>query len=408
MLEKAKENKTMIIVALALSALALLADNGIYPAADVLYQTYENENIIAVNYAITGGSLSVLVGSILSGFVARKVNNKTILTVSYVVFILSEVLAVAVNNLWYLLVMRTLAGLSMGFITISSAALIADLFPSDKAQSRVMSYYSAMMSLFGALASVAAGYLVLIDWHLIFQIYWVAVPVLVLIIVFVPNNNKPVIALQKGEEEPHAGSTDGKAHWSSAVSTYIAVFIYNALYGVTLTMMAVFLAEEGIGDASTAGLLGMVGTLASMVMCFVFSPIFMKTKKFSPVIFACTLLVGFAFFAVAAESQNIPLLFAGAIIQGFGMGYQFNYYLITASLCLPEDKVSMSIGFENAAIFAGLFLAPYVCPLYESIFGLNSMAECMPFLAGTMFVFGAISFCLYLRSKKVGDLFREQ
>lgn len=404
MSEKLNANKTMVIVTLALSALALLADNGIYPAADALMQYYEGENVVFVNYAITGGSLCVLIGSILSGFLAKAVPNKTILTVSYFVFILSEVCATLIDSLWWLLAMRTIAGLTMGFITISSAALIADLFPSDKAQSRVMGWYSAMMSLFGAVFSLIAGYLAVVDWHLVFQIYWIAVPVLVLIIVFVPKNNDPIIALEEGEEKPHSGSVDGKTHWASAISTYLAVFVYNALYAVTLTMIAVFLAEEGIGDASTAGLLGMAGTFASMIMCFVFSPIFMRTKKFSPVIFALTLTIGFAIFAF---TRSIPMLFVGAIIQGFGMGYQFNYYLITASLVVPEKNVSTSIGFENAAIFAGLFVGPYVCPAYEAVFHVGSMGECMPFLALTGVIFGIISLVLYFRSKKVGTVFRE-
>lgn len=378
-------------LALVVSGMAAMIDLAIYPAADAIYTVFAEENIALVNFIITGPSLMIVIGSILCGFVTQKIGKKQILSIAYLFFCISAIFGGTFDNVYYMIVMRTIAGLSAGFISICSAGLIVELFVDEQIMSRIMGTYTGMMSLFGAIMSLAAGYVAVIDWHLVFMIYLIAVPILILIILFVPKT-KP-----ENTQEEITQESEEKVQWIRPLSLAGAAFVLNAAYAVVLTMIAVFLAEQGIGDAATAGTMGMLGTLGSMIACFLFSKTYMVLKRRTPIIFSLVMALGFIILAntVSVTGVSIAVFCMGAM---YGMGY--SYYLMYASMVVPQSKSSLSISITNAAVYLGLFFGPYVCPLYESLFHVDTMATCMPYLAVTCFLYTILSIAINVINTK--------
>lgn len=377
---------------LAVSSMALMVDLAIYPAADAIYTVFADQNTLLVNYVITGPSLMIVIGSILCGFATQKMGKKKILSLSYLIFCISAIFAGTIDNIWYLIVMRTLAGLSTGFISISSAGLIAELFVDESSMSKMMGTYTGVMSVIGAFMSVTAGYLALMDWHYVFWIYVIAVPVLALIVMNTPDTPPEGASsgqTQDGEEE--------KTAWVKPLSLAAAAFVLNAAYAVVLTMMAVFLAEQQIGNSATAGTMGMIATLGSMVASFLFSRIYMIFKRKTPIVFSVIMGLGFV---ALAYSKALFVISAATFFMGAMYGMSYSYYLMYAAMVVPASKASLSISIANAAVYLGLFCGPYVCPFYESIFRVDTMAASMPYIAITCFLYTALSVVMNVRSRK--------
>lgn len=382
---------------LAVSSMALMVDLAIYPAADAIYQVFSGQNVVLVNYVITGPSLMIVLGSVLCGFAAQKVGKKQILAISYLLFCVSTIFAGAVSNIWYLIVMRTITGISTGFISISSAGLIAELFTDEKTMSRMMGTYTGMMSVLGAFLSVAAGYLALADWHYVFFVYMIAIPILVLIVFYTPNTPPEGKGVQEGNE---TDKKEEKTVWSRPFALAAAAFVINSAYAVVLTMMAVFLAERGIGNSAMAGTVGMITTLGSMVACFLFSQTYEIFKRKTPIVFSAVMGIGFLLLACF---PNLLVISAASFFMGAMYGMSYSYYLMYAAMIVPPSKTSLSISIANAAVYLGLFCGPYVCPFYERIFHVGTMADSMPYIAATCFGYAVISLMLCRREGRGRD-----
>lgn len=391
MKQKNVNDNIWLKVALAVSSMALMIDLAIYPAADAIYTVFAEENIALVNYIITGPSLMIVIGSILCGFVTQKVGKKQILSIAYLLFCISSIFAGVFDNVYYLVAMRTIAGLSVGFISISSAGLIAELFTDERVMSRMMGTYTGFMSLIGAIMSLVAGYVAVINWHLVFMVYLIAVPILILVVLFVPKT-KPESSLAED-----AAEGEQPVQWVRPIGLAGAAFVLNAAYAVVLTMIAVFLVEQGIGDAATAGTVGMIGTLGSMVACFLFSKTYMLFKRWTPVVFSIIMAIGFV---VLANATGVLIVSVAAFFMGAMYGMSYSYYLMYAAMIVPPSKSSLSISIANAAVYLGLFCGPYVCPAYEAVFKVDTMAASMPYIAATCFLYAILSVVINVLGKK--------
>lgn len=392
MLKESLKNENLLKIVLIFSGMAIISDVIIYPAADAIYTVFSQENPVLVNYIITGSSLMVILGSILCGLLTRYIGKKTILLVSYIVFILSGVAAPWSQNLIYMIIMRTITGLTMGFVSISSAGLIAELFVNEEKRSWMMGAYTGGMSLAGAIMSYVSGILAVKNWHLIFYVYLIAVPVLIMSLIVVPKTQPEGKATEEHIDLP------SQMYWKSSLSLADAAFVFNALYAVILTLISVYLTELQIGDAATAGTMGMLGTLGSMVASFAFSALYMKTKRATPVFFSIVLGIGFL---ILAYFHNIYAIGFAVTIMGGMYGIAYSYYLMYASIIVPPSKASFSISLANAAVYAGIFSAPYVNSLVQKVFKYNTIAEGMPVLAVICGCYAVLSICILLFKKRI-------
>ena len=78
--------------------------------------------------------------------------------------------------------MRALMGVAMGFIGTAMVGLIAELYMDENARSSVLGYYNGIMAGMGALFSLGAGYLALKNWHFVFLVFLVMIPVTLAVI----------------------------------------------------------------------------------------------------------------------------------------------------------------------------------------------------------------------------------
>jgi hypothetical protein len=170
------------------------------------------------------------------------------------------------------------------------------------------------------------------------------------IIIFIPQT-KPEGKIAEGQ------STSPMA-WVQVISMAGAAYVFNCMYAMVLTMIAVFLAEKNIGDSSTAGVMGMVTTLGSMLTCFTFSLIYMRTKRKTPIIFSVIMGIGFM---VLSTTINLTLIGITTFFMGSMYGLSYSYYLMHASVIAPPEKASLSISIANAAVMPYLAIT---CGIY--------------------------------------------
>ena len=91
-----------------------------------------------------------------------------------ILFAVSAILGGAVANVYYVLVMRILVGISMGFVNAAAMALIAEVYVDEDKRGTIMGIFNATMAGTGAVISLIAGVFAVRSWNEVFKVYWIA------------------------------------------------------------------------------------------------------------------------------------------------------------------------------------------------------------------------------------------
>jgi MFS family permease len=131
----------------------------------------------------------IIVGSsLLTPLLLRKFRKKTVIVAGALVFTIGAVCGVMLDDALFIAVMRTLVGIGSGVVNVVAVSLIADLYGDEKARAKIIGYYNASMSFIGMAFSVVSGWIAAAGtWQDSFRCFWAAVPMTVLLILFVPG-----------------------------------------------------------------------------------------------------------------------------------------------------------------------------------------------------------------------------
>lgn len=224
--EMTKGRALLFLISLFLTNVAVMADMVIIPAGNGLYETFQND--AAVNFILSGPSFIMLFSAMLCGKLMQYLSKKKILVGAMVLFAVSAILGGAVENVYYVLAMRVLVGISMGFVNAAAMALIAEVYVDEDKRGTIMGIFNATMAGTGAVISLIAGVFAVRSWNEVFKVYWIAVPVIVMMLFFIPMT-PPEGDQQAGEEE---GSHTGSPYLMRQVMLMVSCFAYNLVYAV--------------------------------------------------------------------------------------------------------------------------------------------------------------------------------
>ena len=127
-----KRQTLCFLISLFLTNIAVMADMVIIPAANGLYETFENP--AAINFILSGPSFIMLFSAMLCGKVMEYLSKKIILIGAMILFAVSAIFGGMIESVSYLLTMRVLVGISMGFVNAAAMALIAEIYVDEGKQ----------------------------------------------------------------------------------------------------------------------------------------------------------------------------------------------------------------------------------------------------------------------------------
>lgn len=100
------------------------------------------------------------------------------------------------------------------------------------------------------------------------------IPITLAVLVFIPQTEPE--GKKKEQESPQ-----DTMPYKNVLALAGAAFVINAMYAVILTQVAVVVTELKIGSASTAGVMGSLGTIGSLCACLSFGFIYIGANIIS-------------------------------------------------------------------------------------------------------------------------------
>ncbi len=384
-----KNKRILFLIAIMATNIIIIGESALTPIYYKFYEIFPDNAFIA-NTLVSGPQLIIVFTSLCATALMKKFSKKNIMIVGAIIFAVGGIFGVASTSAGYMILMRMLFGIGTSLVNVAAVAIIADEYPGDVARGRIMGIYNAVMAAIGAIMSFASGLLAVINWTDSFYIYLVAIPVILLLIFFVPKSEKSEVAekTEQGKREPY-----GSVFWITTVD----FFIYNVCYAFMMFLTSSYVTENGLGNEAYIGIIASIGTIGSFMYCLLFGSLFERLgKNYIVVNYLITVLCMVLLFLF----QNTILLMVIAFVFGCTYGSSLTYTFTYTSMVVPKSRIDDSIGIIVAVFSLACFVSTYYYTALMSLLHTDTVTGTLPGGIVLAIIITVVEIVLGLKMKK--------
>lgn len=356
-------NKKLTDTILSMSLLTVMAGAAIAPALGVIKEHFSTSSALLVQFIVSIPALLIIITNLFFLNISRHFGTRQIALAGLMLYVLAGAGCFLADDIYVLLTLRALLGVSVGLVMPLSTGLMAYYYPPEQ-QAHLMGLSAAMNQMGGVVATLLAGLLAGIGWQWAFLVYLLGVFAIVMVVRYLPDEhlgsaNKRGIPFQPRQLLKFHPSVNGM------LLLMMIFFIYPTNFAIT--------AHEQMGLGLHTTTLIMVGLdLIAFFAGLVFGQLMQifrtPIKYFAPLFF----LVGYLCFALA---HGILLLLVGAVFTGVANGVGVPYLNTIASIKGGRNSATTVMPLLSASLYLGQFLSPViVTPLAKIVFGDSDVA----------------------------------
>lgn len=356
-------NKKLTDTILSMSLLTVMAGAAIAPALGVIKEHFSTSSALLVQFIVSIPALLIIITNLFFLNISRHFGTRQIALAGLMLYVLAGAGCFLADDIYVLLTLRALLGVSVGLVMPLSTGLLAYYYPPEQ-QAHLMGLSAAMNQMGGVVATLLAGLLAGIGWQWAFLVYLLGVFAIVMVVRYLPDEhlgsaNKRGIPFQPRQLLKFHPSVNG------ILLLMMIFFIYPTNFAIT--------AHEQMGLGLHTTTLIMVGLdLIAFIAGLVFGQLMQifrtPIKYFAPLFF----LVGYLCFALA---HGILLLLVGAVFTGVANGVGVPYLNTIASIKGGRNSATTVMPLLSASLYLGQFLSPViVTPLAKIVFGDSDVA----------------------------------
>ncbi|MCE0493146.1 MFS transporter [Vibrio salinus] len=344
------KNKTKIgILTISLFTMCSVA---ITPSIANIADTFPDIPSFAIQMLFSLPSLTSLVSALLVGKLAINKDKRKLVLFGIALIMLGGLIPYFLNNNFYfILFCSAFVGFGTGVITTLTPTLIAENFSGDE-RNATFGLMTVFVSIGAILFTVLGGKLAEINWQTNYLAYLIAIPLLIIASLCLPTNyNAHVTSSFEPESDKHI-----KLNLKVFIIGIIG-FIFLMIFTVFPTNIALFLSENHIGDASTAGLTSAILFASGLISGVLFGRISKITGHFT--IMSAFLILSIGLFIVT-KSHSLPFAILGSFIAGFSLSIYMARAPFVISCIVPGPTIPMAIAIYSAFTAVAAFSSPII------------------------------------------------
>lgn len=353
-----KGTLVLLMIGTILATFGLINDLIVTPAANAFIECY---GIGAANYVLSGPSLIMIVAAPITGILMRYLSNKTILCTGFgFITVGGCLLSVLYDSAVAAIILRTIIGLGMGTISTTCVSLIAEAFVDDNARGSMMGIWNAGMAVIGMVLGAVSGMFAADTWYTVFKLYWVAVPILIVLLFAIPRTAPEKEQVDEGAD----ASLNGPMPWKRVVLWNLLYFVFCMVLNAFYYQNAVYVLETQIGTEALAGIVGSCISGGTLVSCLIFGPLYAKTKNYLVFESFILMLVAYALFAFIPSAT---CCLVGAAILGLANGLILSHLPSILTEIVPPNQTSFCLSLNMATLGISQFCSTYFATFIASL-----------------------------------------
>jgi len=375
----------LMMIALLSATLGMCGDALIIPGADQMFKHFENETF--VNFLLSGPNLVSMFASITAGIIQRYVDKKIVLLIGMALFVVGGTFGTAIDSQAYMVFMRCLVGLALGFTNVTAISIITTMYADDNRRSRMIGILNAGMFCSGMLLTAISGWVCeMYGWQAMFYIYTIGIISIVLIMIFIPKIPADIHI----DENESQGPESGLKGWKFKLAVMcVGYWIFQVSYAIIAFFISVYADETGLGGPAFAGQLtaALMGGALVASLCFGF--VYPKLKRYALPMSMVLLVVGYTILIFLPST--VPVIIA-VILSGYANANAFSQALMRAGIIAPAKSVSISVGITAAAMGFGFFASTFTVSLLKVIIGVDTLLPIMPIVLVINVILAIVTF----------------
>lgn len=361
MTQKVEVSRQVTATILSMSLLTVMAGAAIAPALGIIKQHFSTSPDLLVQFIVSIPALLIIITSLFFRVISERLRTRSIAMIGLVLYVAAGAGCFFVREIHALLVMRALLGVSVGLIMPLSTGLLAYYFPPSEL-ARLMGLSAAMNQMGGVVATLLAGLLATIEWNYAFLVYILGLIALVMVLVWLPNEQLSSSDKQGNAFEPR--------HLLKFHPSVIGMLLLMMIFFIFPTNFAIIASEQTTlsPQAITMIMVGLdvvaffVGLAFGRLMKAFRRPI----KYFAPLCF----LFGYG----AYLPGGVTGLLVGSALIGVAAGVGVPYLNTIASIKGGKNSATTVMPLLSAALYLGQFISPIVVMPLARIFCPNEIA----------------------------------
>lgn len=340
---------------LSISLLTVMAGAAMAPALWAVKAHFTGKPDLLIQFIVSLPALFIIVTNLCFPLLCRVAKTKSIAVAGLVLYVVSGTGAFFLEDISAILILRALLGVSVGMIMPLSTGLLSYYFPPED-QSRLMGLCAAMNQIGGVIATLIAGVLAKVGWNYAFLVYSMGLFVLVLVLLFLPNER---LDAPKGS----GGFIHNLKRFYPSVLGMLLLMICFFIFPTNFSAVCVKTTNlDPIAVTIIMVALDVVAALVGVAFGGMMRRFRLSVKYFAPTFF----LLGYLCFAT---SPSLPSLLVGCLFIGIANGVGVPYLNTIASIKAGQDAATTVMPLLSAALYAGQFLSPLVAtPLAAKFF----------------------------------------
>ena len=356
MTTKVEVTRQVTATILSMSLLTVMAGAAIAPALGIIKQHFASAPDLLVQLIVSMPALLIIITSLFFRTISNVLRTRSIAIIGLVLYVLAGAGCYFVHDIHVLLVMRALLGVSVGLIMPLSTGLLAYYFPPEEL-ARLMGLSAAMNQMGGVVATLLAGLLATIKWNDAFLVYILGLIALVMVLVWLPDEQLSSHDKQGNAFEPR--------HLLKFHPSVIGMFMLMLIFFIFPTNFAIIAGQQTSlsPQAITIIMVGLdlVAFFVGLAFGHLMKAFRRPIKYFAPVSF----LLGFGLYLLG----NVTALLLGSAMVGIAAGVGVPYLNTIASIKGGKNSATTVMPLLSAALYLGQFISPIVVMPLSGMFG---------------------------------------
>ena len=351
----------------SISALNALPGLAVSPILGELQKIFPHATELDIQMLTSLPSLMIIPFILLAGKLTERIDNIRLLQIGLVIFVISGVLYLLSNKMWQLVAISGMLGVGSGLIIPLSTGLIGRFFV-GRYRTKQFGLSSAITNLTLVIATVVAGYLAEISWHLPFVVY--LLPIVSIILSFQLRK----ALTQEPEPSPVTDNSDNglRPHvqvGNNGIGTHhlIEVMLFYGLVTYLVVIISLnlpFLIEERGMPTGISGTYISLFFLAIMAPGFILNRLIDLMGRSTQMWSMLMIVIGLG---LIVATSNVWLVGVGCVLAGVGYGIiQPIMYDRTTHIVLPH-KSTMALACVMAMNYVAILVCPFVIKLFKII-----------------------------------------
>lgn len=329
---------------------------------------------VAVQYVMQSGMIGAFVISLLMSVFTSRFRKKPMILMGLGAIFLGGLIPLLNHSSIFLLdVCGFIGGAGQGFLMPLMGSLILENFEGGERES-MLGLNTTFVTGGSALFLLIAGPVCESGWVNVYFIYFVAIPVMILVQLFLVRDEKPREARRQEDGSVRRVSIPAKG-WIQCALIVMMGIGYTA-FPLNLSFYVV---GKGLGSATTVGMGMTMITVVSALMGLAFARLIKLSRLYVSVVAAAFGLVATL---VTIFAQNMALVFVGAALAGIYFGINTaspGYYI--GRICTRE-QYGPTFSMAMSCNFMGIILSPIILNLLIGAWGGDPQVPLNAFITG--------------------------